>query len=185
MQHRTTVSRIALAAAALYAVAGAIELAHDQPTVFAGPIDYWIEIAFGGALVASAVTLAWLRGSSPASRAAAVGWVLAAVGHVILLVAVTATAVQGREALDPVFPIGVLAIVAGYLTLAVVDLRKRLVPSRAGLVLLVGFVVTAVLDNTLVLAAAWAALGRLISASEQPLPPDRRWTAATGSSARQ
>jgi hypothetical protein len=39
MQHRTTVSRIALAAGALYAVAGAIELAHDQPTVFAGPID--------------------------------------------------------------------------------------------------------------------------------------------------
>jgi hypothetical protein len=59
--------------------------------------------------------------------------------------------------------------VAGYLTLAVVDIRGKLVPRRGGLVLLAGFVATAVLDNLaagtggLVLAAVWAALSRIIA----------------------
>jgi len=101
-------------------------------------------------------------------------------------VAALATALDGREALDALFPLGFLAVVAGYVTLAVLDLRKRLLPPGAGLVLLIGFigavivsgVVGALLDSGgdggtgggLVLAASWAALARLISESVEPAP---------------
>ena len=174
MLRRTTLSRIALAAAGLYAVTGALELSHDQPPIFADPIDYVIEVAFVVALLASVVVLARLARAGLAGRSGTIGWTLATAGNGALLVAAGATAIDGREALDPLFPLGFLAIVAGYATLAVVDLRRRLDPPRAGLVLLVGFIATAVVDNlvvgggTLVLAATWAALARLIAAPEAP-----------------
>jgi hypothetical protein len=186
MVRRSTLFRIAAAVAGLYAVTGVLELAHDQPTVFADPIDYWIEGAFAGALALSVVVFAWLARAGTPGRARAAGWTLAAAGHAALLVAALATAIEGREALDAIFPLGFLAIVAGYVTLAVLDLRKRLLPARAGLVLLIGFigavivsgVVGALLDSGgdggtgggLVLAASWAALARLISESREPSP---------------
>ena len=40
MSRRNALSLFALAAAGFYAITGAIELAHDQPTVFADPMDY-------------------------------------------------------------------------------------------------------------------------------------------------
>jgi hypothetical protein len=186
MVRRSTLFALAAAVAGLYAVTGVLQLIHDQPTVFADPIDYWIEAAFAGALALSVVVLASLARVGASSRARAAGWTLAAGGHAALLVAALATAIDGREALDALFPLGFLAIVAGYVTLAVLDLRKRLLPSRAGLVLLIGFVgavivsgvVGALLDSGgdggtgggLVLAASWAALARLISEPMEPSP---------------
>jgi hypothetical protein len=186
MVRRRTLFALAAAVAGLYAVTGVLQLIHDQPTVFADPIDYWIEAAFAGALALSVVLLASLARVGASSRARAAGWTLAAGGHAALLVAALATAIDGREALDALFPLGFLAIVAGYVTLAVLDLRKRLLPSRAGLVLLIGFVgavivsgvVGALLDSGgdggtgggLVLAASWAALARLISEPMEPSP---------------
>lgn len=174
MFRRSNLVRIALVAAALYAVTGALELAHDQPAVFADPIDYWIEGTFALALLASVVVLASLARAGLSGRAGTIGWTLAVVGNAALLFAAAATALEGRESLDPLFPLGFLVIVASYATLAAVDLRRRLDPPRAGLVLLVGFIATAVVDNlvvgggTLVLAATWAAVGRLTAAPHAP-----------------
>ena len=180
MSRRTMLTRLALLAAGAYAVTGALELSHDQPTVFAGPVDYVIEASFALALLVSVGVLVSIGRARLSGRAGTVGWMLAAAGNVALATAALATAIEGREALDPLFPLGFLAIVVGYVTLGVVDVRSRLVPSRAGLVLVVGFVATAVIDNvvtgggTLVLAATWAAFGRLISAPETSVHEGRR-----------
>ncbi len=180
MSRPTMLTRIALLAAGAYAVTGALELAHDQPTVFADPVDYVIETAFALALAASVGVLFSVGRTRLSGRPATVGWMLATAGNAALAIAALATTIEGREALDPLFPLGFLAIVAGYLTLAVVDLRRRLAPPRVGTLLLVGFIATAVIDNlvtgggTLVLAATWAALVRLLSAPDVSTPSGRR-----------
>ena len=189
MSRRTILTRLALLAAAAHAVTRALELSHDQPTVFADPVDYAIEGGFVLALLASVGVHLAIGRARLSGRAAIVGWLLAAAGNAALATAALATAIEGREALDPLFPLGFLVVVVGYLTLAVVDLRRRLTPSRAGLVLLVGFVATAVIDNvvtgggTLVLAATWAALGRLISTPEEESSGRRRQPVAAQRSA--
>ncbi len=188
MSRQTILARSALLAAGAYAVTGALELVHDQPTVFAAPIDYVIETAFVLALAASIGVLFSIGRAGLSGRPAMAGWMLAVAGSAALATAALATIIDGREALDPLFPLGFLVIIAGYLTLAVVDLRGRLVPPRAGLLLLLGFIATAVIDNlvtgggTLVLAATWAALGRLISAPQVVPPLGRRAGSATPAS---
>ena len=180
MSRRTRLTQLALLAAGAYAVTGALELSHDQPTVFADPLDYVIEATFAAGLAASVVVLLAIGKSGLSGRPGTVGWSVAAAGNAALAVAALATAIEGREALDPLFPLGFLAIVVGYLMLAVVDARRRLVPPRAGLVLLIGFIATAVVDNlvtgggTLVLAATWAALGRLITTPDAIAPSGGR-----------
>ena len=162
-----TLSRLAIAASSLYAVAGAIELAHDQPTDFRSTADYLIEGLFVAALVATIAFFLVLARDGDGSRRDEVGWGAAAAGQGALFVAALATAVNGRESLDPLFPLGLLVTFAGYLVLLVLDLRGRLAPARAGVVLVVAIVAAAVVDNlvtgggTLVLAAAWAALAGL------------------------
>ena len=188
MSRRPLLTRLALIAAGAYALTGALELSRDQPTVFVDPIDYAIEIAFVLALVASAGVLFSIGRARLSGRAATVGWMLALAGNAALAIAALATAIEGREALDPLFPLGFLAIVAGYLTLAAVDLRNRLVPPLAGLLLLLGFSATAVIANlvtaggSLVLAATWAALSRLISAPDVMSSSGRRRATAAGAS---
>jgi hypothetical protein len=189
LRHRVLVW-LALAAAGFYAATGAIELTHDQPTVFADAIDYWLEGFFVAALAASTAVLAALVRTG--GRMAAIGWGLAATGNAALLVAALATAVKGRETLDILFAVGFLAIVSGYLILAVLDAGRRLAPARAGLVLLVGFIGGAVFDGLmgggggLVFAAVWVALAGLVSGEfltppwpglrPEPQTPQRRLT---------
>ncbi len=161
--------RLALLAAGAYALTGVLEIVHDQPAVFADPADYVIEAAFAVALLAGVSVLVLLSRAGLSGRVATVGWALAAAGNAALATAALATTIAGREVLDPLFPLGFVVIVVGYLILAVCDLRNRLTPPRTGLVLVVGFIATAVVDNlvtgggTLVLAATWAALARLMS----------------------
>lgn len=184
MTRFNTLAWIATAAAALYAGLGVIEITHDQPTVFADAIDYWMEAIFVAALGLSAAVLASLARARSSSLAATVGWVAGAAGSALLAAVALATAIEGREALDGLFPLGFLLIVAGYVTLGVLDARGRLHPSRAGLVLAIGFIGAAVVDSVvggilgtegdggagggLVLAATWAAFGRLLSEATAP-----------------
>ena len=98
------------------------------------------------------------------------------------LVAAGGTLVLGREVLDGVFVIGVLAIIVGYCAMSVLDLFRRLTPRLAGVVLVLGFVGSMVVSGVLgallghggdcggtagglALAAAWVAVARLLSAS--------------------
>ena len=170
MSRTRSIALLALAAAGLYAVTGAIGIAHEPPTTFADPIDYVLEWAFVGALAATVVALTILGRSG-----AGFGAFVAALGHLLLLVAATATAVDGREALDALFGAGFLAIVAGYVILAVRDARGRLSPARVGLILLLGWIASVAVDATtgaggFVLAASWAGVARLTSPSAATAP---------------
>jgi hypothetical protein len=115
--------------------------------VFADAIDYWMEAIFAAALGLSAAALAAVARAGSSSPAATVGWVVGASGSAVLATVALATAIEGRETLDWLFPLGFLLIVAGYLTLGVLDARGRLDPSRAGLVLVIGFIGAAVVDS--------------------------------------
>jgi hypothetical protein len=164
MSRNHLVVPLALAAAGLYAVTGAIGLAHDQPAHFSDPLDYVLEWAFVGGLGATVAALAILARSG-----AGIGAWLATVGNSALLVAATATAVRGQESLDPMFGIGVLAIVAGYIVLTVNDVRGRLVPNGLGLILLIGWFASIPVDvatgaGGFVLGAAWAGVARVSAA---------------------
>src|SRR6187431_1839098 len=80
-------TRLALAAAALFAVAGTIGLVHDQPSPFASGWDYALEIAFAGALTLAAAAL-WRLGRR-------LPWRIAAGGHAALAASAWATAAVG------------------------------------------------------------------------------------------
>jgi hypothetical protein len=162
---------MALAAGTLYAVTGVIELGHDQPEQFTGTVDYVIEAAFAAALAVSVAVLFALRRTGR-TRAGRVAFVAAAAGNVLLATAALATLVSGEEALDPVFPPGVLLVMGGYVTLLVLDVRGRLAVPRAGIALAVSFVLAAFLDEAtsnaggLLLGAGWYVLARVIQAAD-------------------
>lgn len=162
---------VAFAAGALHAAAGALSLAFGQETVFDSATDYVIEWVFVGALVLSTGVLLGLARVT-ADRVARMACAVAAAGQAGMLVAATATAVAGRESLDALFPVGVLLTLIGFVGLAVQDLRRRVTPAHAGVVLAAGFVLAILADallgvGSLVLAASWLALGRLLSGSRE------------------
>jgi hypothetical protein len=160
---------LALAAAGAYAVTGAIGLVDEQGSPFTDTLDYVLEWVFVAALAATVGALVLLAREA-ASRAATIGAGLAAAGNSALLVAATATAIGGRETLDPLFGIGILAIIAGYITLTVADVRGRLAPKGLGLILLIGWFASIPVDvatgaGGLMLAAAWAGVAHVTTAA--------------------
>lgn len=166
-----TLTLIAVAAGSLYALTGAIELGHDQPDEFAGTIDYVIEACFVVALALSVVAL-WAFRATARTRAGTVAFIVAATGNAVIGTAALATLLSGAEALDPLFPLGILLVLGGYLTLLVLDLRARLAVPRSGVVLALSFLLAALLDEPtsnaggLLLGAGWYALARLIQLTE-------------------
>ncbi|MET0687273.1 MAG: hypothetical protein ABW060_18265 [Solirubrobacteraceae bacterium] len=146
-----TTNRITLplAAAFGFAATGALELAHEQAQPFAAAADYAIEGAFLLALATAAAAL-WQRRRG---RATAV----AAGGHAALALCAAATFARGADALGPLFPLGLLAILGGLLAATV----TRGAPRREPAILLAGWVVTLAAGTPLVLAAAWVAVAAL------------------------
>ena len=165
-------------AAAGYGVGAVLELVRDQPSTFTSPVDYLIEAAF---VVGLAATVVGAR--RPGARQRTVGsriaLGLAGAGNAAVLVAAAGTLVLGREVLDGVFFLGVLATIVGYLACAVLDLFRRLTPRLVGVVLLLGFMGSMVVSGVLgallgqggdggtagglALAAVWVAVGRLLA----------------------
>jgi hypothetical protein len=165
---------VALVAGLLYAVLGALQLAFGQGTVFTSPVEYVIEWMFVAALVLGVTALA-AGARTSGDRLTRGCLAVAAAGHAALLVAAAATAWAGREALDAVFPAGVLLSGLGLLAVAIQDLRRRVRPSRAGVVLAAAFVLAIPADalagaGSLVLAAGWLALSRLLVTHPAPQP---------------
>jgi hypothetical protein len=168
----------AMVAAGAYGAGAVLELVRDQPATFSSPLDYLIEASFVGGLAATVTVLVGLaRRQRSVGPRLALG--LAGAGNAVILVAAGGTLVLGREVLDGVFVLGVLGVIVGFLGLAVLDLFRRLAPRRAGVVLLLGFVGSMVVSGVLgaalghggdggtagglALAAAWVAVGRLLS----------------------
>lgn len=165
MNRNSPLVPVALCAAGLYAVTGVLGLAHPQEEVFE-TIDYVHEWVFVAALLLSAGVLATL-----ARAGSGVGAWIGAAGNALLVPAAAATAIQGRETLDGLFLAGLLAMVVGYATLAVLDLRKRLVPAGLGLVLALGWIAAIPVDGLigaggLVMAATWAGVAHVAGRRE-------------------
>ena len=81
-------------------------------------------------------------------------WTLAAAGHAALAVCAAATFARGADALGPLFPLGLLAILVGL----VAATASRTAPRRVPAILLAGWVVSLAVGSPLVLAAAWIAV---------------------------
>ena len=162
-------SRVALAVAGLYAAVGALELMSDHQADdgarLTETVDYALEWLFASASAAAAVALVIL-GTTVAHRWGRVAAICSAAGNGTLAIAAAATAVNGRESLDALFGVGILALVAGYVTLATLDARRRIQPRRAGIALLVGYIAAIITDvagigGGFMLAASWAAVAHL------------------------
>jgi hypothetical protein len=160
---RFTLPPTAAAAAVLFALVGALELVHEQVNPFADVLDYAIEGVFVAALAVGTSAL-WQLGE----RGARIAFRAAAVGHSVVGLAAAATFLRGQESLDPVFPLGVLAILVGLIAATVLDLRGKVAPPRAAIALLAGWVPAFILDTPLGIGAAWLVVALLASAKLAP-----------------
>lgn len=175
----------AFLAAAGYGAGAVLELVHDQPTRFTSVVDYLIEAGFVVGLAGTVVVLVGLAGGQR-SVASRITLGLAAFGNAATLVAAGGTLVLGREVLDGLFFVGVLATILGYLASAALDLMRRLTPRLVGVILLLGFVGSMVVSGVfgallgqggdggtaggLALAAVWIAVARLLTAPYADVP---------------
>jgi hypothetical protein len=156
-----------VAAGVLYVLSAIISLVAPQQRVFDSFSDYLIEILFVVALAGTLVAVVSLHAlqSGRYGRLGAAGSAITFIGYALLFVAAAATTLAGREVLDAVFPIGVLAILVGSILLGAMTLRARMLPWLCGVLLIVGFPLTVPLDvaisgaGGIVLGIVWALVG--------------------------
>lgn len=119
-----------LAAGMMYTLTAILSLFAPQETVFESVTDYLIEVIFVVGLAGTLVVVASLHGLQKESygRLGAAGSLTTFAGYALLFVAASATALAGREVLDTVFPMGVLAILLGSILLGIMTLRARVLP---------------------------------------------------------
>jgi hypothetical protein len=157
----------ALLAAAMYVGTGILSLFAPQGPVFTSFSDYLIEVMFVIALLGTLAAIAGLHAlqSERYGRLGAAGSLAAFVGHALMLVAATATALAGREALDALLPLGVLVALVGLVLLGAATLRARMLPRWCGVLLIAVLPLSAVFDivtdgaGGTVLGIVWALVG--------------------------
>jgi len=168
----------ALLAAVMYVGTGIVSLFAPQGPVFTSFSDYLIEVMFVIALLGTLAAIAGLHALQREryGRLGAAGSLTAFVGHALMLVAATATALAGREALDALFPLGVLVALVGLVLLGAATLRARMLPRWCGVLLIAVLPLSAVLDiatggaGGIVLGIVWALVGyTLLSNSNVPV----------------
>jgi hypothetical protein len=106
-----------------YAVEGAIVVRAPQPEHGWHASGYAVEAAFVVALLASLPLVGPLR-PGPGRATAAGAWLTRA-GFAAMLVSAVVSLAAGGDELGPAFFLGVLATLAGLLTLSVVAVRRR------------------------------------------------------------
>ncbi|MGH3089410.1 MAG: hypothetical protein ACRDSJ_19125 [Rubrobacteraceae bacterium] len=154
-------------AGAMYALTAILSLFAPQEVVFDSITDYLIEVIFVVGLAGTLVVIASLHALQRDSygRLGAAGSLTAFAGYALLVVAAAATTLAGREVLDAVFPVGVLAILLGSVLLGTMTLRARMLPWWCGVFLIVGFPLTVPLDiairgaGGIMLGIVWALIG--------------------------
>jgi hypothetical protein len=162
-----TPRHLAVLAGVLFAATAAIDIPHDQAQPFVSTADYVLEALFALSLALGAAAL-WGHARGVPTRGLKIAWYLPALGYSVLAVVAGATHVNGHDVGGPAFPIGLLLIMGGSVALLVVDLRGRLAPRGAGLVLVGTIVVMAVLGDgwgLIAWSAGWFALGALLQPS--------------------
>jgi hypothetical protein len=121
-----------------------------QSGTFDSSSDYLIEIIFVVALAGTLTAIAGLHAlqSGRYGRLGAAGSLITFIGYTLILVVVTATILVGGEALYAVRLIGALAILIGSVLLGAMTLRAQVLPWWCGVLLIVGFPLGDVLDNS-------------------------------------
>jgi hypothetical protein len=163
-----TPRHLATAAGTFFAATAAIDIPHTQAQLFVSTADYVLEALFTISLAFAAATL-WSHLRTAQSRGLRVAWTVPALGYTVLALTAGATHVSGHDVGGPAFPIGLLLVMGGSLALLVLDLRKRLAPHGAGIVLVATIVVMAVLGDGWGLIA-WSAGWFAVAALLQPTP---------------
>ena len=167
-----TSRHLAALAGVFFAATAVIDIPHEQAQPFVATIDYVLEAVFAIALGLGAAAL-WSHSSSVRTRGRRIAWSVPALGYTVLALTAGATHVAGQDVGGPAFPIGLLLVLGGSLGLLVLDVRKRLEPRGAGLVLVAAVVVMAVLGEGWGLiswSAGWFALAALLSPARVGTP---------------
>ena len=166
----------ALIAGVLYVMVALVSLVAPQATVFVSVTDYLIEALFVGALLGTLGALVGLHTAHHGRSGwlGTVGAVTTVGGYTLLAVAAAATLLAGREALDAVFPLGVLAVLAGSILLGSAVLRARVLAWWCGILLIGGFPLSVAVDvavsgaGSLVLGVVWTLVGCTVLAKGAP-----------------
>lgn len=167
-----TSRHLAALAGVFFAATAVIDIPHEQAQPFVSTADYVLEALFALALAFSAAAL-WGHRRTGTTRGRRIAWSVPALGYTVLAVTAGATHVAGGDVGGPAFPIGLLLVLGGSLGLLVLDLRKRLEPRGAGVVMVATVVVMAVLGEGWGLiswSAGWFALAALLSPARVGTP---------------
>lgn len=165
---------LALLAGTLFAATAAIDIPHEQGQPFGSLLDYVLEVLFCLSLTTSALA-AWSLSRPASGKGVLLGWRCLAAGNGVLAVVTGATAAAGHDVLGPGFLLGGVATLVGAVVLLVLDVRRRVSPRGAGMLLLGAVVAMVALGDgygLLPWAAAWFATATLLApldARQEPL----------------
>lgn len=166
-------SRRAVAAAAIaalgYVIEGAIVFHTPQGDSNWSTSGYVTEAAFSVALIATIVALGPLAAGT--GRLGRIALAVARTGLVSMSVSSVASLGAGESTLGPAFVLGLLAILAGFLGLAVAAARGGQLPWWCGPLPLTGFVLGIGLGDHgggVIMGAAFAAVGLAVAGSRAP-----------------
>lgn len=148
IKNRNTV--IAAVASGLgYIVQSVMGLIKPQTETFSGTSDYVLEVVFIIALLATIFALMGLHSHAQSryGRAGAIGFWSALAGTFFILISASATLAAGQNSLGVFFLIGLLLSFLGFILLGVSASSAKVLPTWAGLALIIGFPLSVILNT--------------------------------------
>jgi hypothetical protein len=147
-----------------YFVQAVMGLIKPQTEVFSGTSDYVLEVVFIIALLATIFALMGVHTFAQAryGKAGTAGFWLALAGTFLILVSAAATLAAGQNSLGILFFIGLFFSFLGYVLLGVSTLRSKVLPTWAGLALVLGFPLSVLLNTSgggILYGLAWLGVG--------------------------
>lgn len=163
-----------MVAGAMYLLIGIVNQFAPQEIVFISLSDYLIEVLYFVALLGTLVAIAGLHSAQSGSYGVlgTVGSVAAAVGFVLLLVVSLVTLLVGGAVLGILTLLGVLVALVGLVLLGIATIRARVLPWWCGLLLIVVFPLSIVLNvvagaGGFLLGIVWGLVGFVLLSSGQ------------------
>jgi hypothetical protein len=133
----------------MFVLAGILILIAPPQRVFSTFSDYLIEIILVVAFAGTLIVIAGLHAlqSGRYGRLGAAGFLITFIGYALILMVTAATTLAGGEALYNVRLVGGLAVLIGSILLGAMILRARVLPWWCGVLLIIGFPLSDVLDG--------------------------------------
>jgi hypothetical protein len=155
----------AVLAGLLAILEGLVQLGYTQPDSGWGPSDLLFEVGFALSLLASVVALHGVPTRLRSGRASRVGAVVAQLGFGVLLITAVASAIARQNALQSLFPVGLLLVLVGLLALGIAGAVTG-EPRWLAMVPFAGFLLSVVLPAPVLgdgaLGIAWLVVGALM-----------------------